>query len=203
MIGLAAAKAVGLLKTGPQRSSETVEKDDMESEIFNLLPSSRKVKYQTSRRQKLGDVVNIGPKCSAFVLFLVMMTFSGVVLLVAMAATEGFEKKALNAEFQPISQVKLVHDEAVSEAVAAESYRDSFLPRSLIPQRYGMRFEVSGQSDDYAGDVNITIRCERDTDRIVIHSDGHQLSGAQITDEKFVHGMLKINSEFVLFLFSF
>ena len=149
---------------------------DSDYEVFSLLPNNRK-KRQLKKISTGMDSINLGPKCKAFLAFLVMLTFVGAIMLVSMAALGEFKQHKL-PDFRPVVQMK--HDEADGFEVHDEQIRGYRLPDGIIPQLYSLALNVDLMDARFTGKVEITINCEKAVDQIVLHSASHVITKAEV-----------------------
>lgn len=199
MIGLIAGKTVDFLKIGQENrknvasaGGENSDSDtDVDTEIFKLISSNRKVKIDQKQMMKNLDTVNFGVRCRAFIAFLVMITFVGVVMLVSLAALGEFKDDGELANFKPITQAKGLKNDAPVQinSLYIESFRGNRLPRSLSPQRYFLSISVDIPNAFYAGIVNITLLCKKESDKIVLHSTKHEITEVWVTAPQSQTGM--------------
>ena len=194
MIGLIAAKTVdslGIGKNDPAKINHT-DTTDSDSEIFNLLPKNRMVKKNTHQVVRNADHIALGPKCRAFVAFLVMVSFVGVVMLVCMAAFGEFKPEDKLTNFYPVTQIKpLKADEVRQIETSIESIRGYRLHRSVFPQKYNLKLNVKLEKARYAGTVSIRVLCEKETDRIVLHSAKHGVQNVWVKAPKYEENVAK------------
>eukprot|EP00795_Rhopilema_esculentum_P003664 gene3664-14911_t len=185
MIGLLASKTVDSLEIGKssRKKKSIFAESDSENEVSNLLPSNRKQKQMVSPKLNGVDQINIGPRCRAFIAFLVMLSLVGMVMLVSMAALGEFKEQLKAGGFHPIVQQSKDQEANVnsnSERDSVESVRDYRLPSSLTPQRYVLSLNVDTERLTCTGHVVITALCRIATHTIILHSSKNTINSTRV-----------------------
>ena len=182
MISLIASQTVGSFNSGEKEKRKPLDDDggvDSDTEIFSLLPSNRKLGL-TKKQQAVSN--DMALKCRVFVAFLVMTTLVGFVMLVTLAAFGQLKDGIKLNDFHPVQQIHLVkHDQSGETEVSIQTMRDYRLPRSVVPKKYELKLHVNLKKALCSGLVSIETTCQKETDKIVLHSVMHDVIEAKVT----------------------
>ena len=182
MISLIASQTTGSLPSNDSKKTKRSQDEgtDSETEIFNLLPKNRALKLSRKQREVMDDMAPT--RCRVFVAFLVLTTLIGFTMLVVMAVFGLWKGDIKVNGFDPLKQTRLVkHDQPMVTKVGTQAVQGYRLPRSLVPRKYELSFHVDVKAAVFSGSVKIEALGESETDRVVLHSVGHEIEDAKIT----------------------
>ena len=179
MISLLASQTVAKLESLGKipGKSDHGDANDSDTEIFNLLPKNRQLRL--GRKQPSQPML----RCRAFVAFLSIVTMTGFLMLAVMAAFGEFKGSENN--FNPIKQTSVVKQDPVRKTeVVIQSIASYRLPKSLVPKKYKLNFDVNMDKALLSGSVEIETVCEKETDMVVLHSKGHEIIKVWVTEPR-------------------